>query len=217
MACSTRAFSSATPSYVLTYFDEELSKDSKSGCQAGCGSRTRMSESGNSAAPRPYSTTSSPTRTRSCWKMARDATVPQDDQSKSSDSSTRRPSSSMVLAYFDEELSRELGTEWRYVALRKRAIQSAQGHHQHALGQLAGDVLPEMPAREELQSFARDRALKVEESGGSSSRQLTRAVSMATTQSHRPRWSRPPSTDCRPLLGVARPGVPPEEAVSPKP
>jgi len=72
-------------------------------------------------------------------------------------------SSSMILAYFDQELSRELGTEWQSVALlaSKRAISSMQGHHQHALSQLAGDVLPEMSAREELESFARDCGLKV--------------------------------------------------------
>ena len=143
--------------------------------------------------------------------------MPQDDQS--SDSSTRHMSSSLVLTYFDEELSRELGTEWRHGILRKRAILSAQAHHQHTLSQLAGDDLPEMSAREELQSFARDRGLKVEEgvSGGAISRQLTRAVSMAIHQSRRPRWSRSSSTGGNPLLGVARTGVPAEEAVSPKP
>lgn len=110
---------------------------------------------------------------------------------------------SVVLSYFDEELSRELGKAWRFAALRKQAMRK----------QNAASQLLQMTPREELLSFARDRGLKVQEGfspmarTASSSRRLTRASSvdlspMASARFNTLRWTCSPSS-AHPEAGFA--------------
>ena len=132
--------SAPVPSRVIAYFEEQLSR----GGELPDSRHTSMAAPDDSASPRPNRTGSPPPRVfrtgSSPPRVNRTGSSPDPPCSRpvSSNASSSAAVPSVVIAYFDEELSRELGKEWRYVALRKRARRppNLQRNAQHQLREM---------------------------------------------------------------------------------